>query len=234
MKRATLMLVALALLLSRGQAKADIIVNQSLSANPTGQFGFFTEGPDSGSGGRQAIANGFSLSAAAQVNEVQWYGAYRFGTIPTGPPVQFLIRFYTDSGGPDTLIIQESPHVTGVPTGLVNSGGLPILAYDTTFSPVSFNAGSTYWIAILEDDAATPFADHWAWQQSDGTGLGASSQSAGTFWSGGEPGPKMAFILSGTSFAAVPEPASVTLLGIGIAGLLGYAWRQRTSDKPWT
>jgi hypothetical protein len=29
------------------------------------------------------------------------------------------------------------------------------------------------------------------------------------------------------STAAVPEPASVTLLGVGAAGLLGYGWRRR-------
>jgi hypothetical protein len=36
----------------------------------------------------------------------------------------------------------------------------------------------------------------------------------------------------GPTVTAVPAPASLTLLGIGAAGLLGYAWRKRNSAPP--
>lgn len=36
-----------------------------------------------------------------------------------------------------------------------------------------------------------------------------------------------ALTIRGIAVAAVPEPGSVTLLGLGVAGLLGYGWRRR-------
>ncbi len=38
--------------------------------------------------------------------------------------------------------------------------------------------------------------------------------------------------ISGIAFAAVPEPASVLLLGAGLCGALGYAWRSRRPTAP--
>ena len=31
----------------------------------------------------------------------------------------------------------------------------------------------------------------------------------------------------GLSVAPIPEPSSLTLIGLGVAGLAGYAWRRR-------
>jgi hypothetical protein len=34
-------------------------------------------------------------------------------------------------------------------------------------------------------------------------------------------------VIATSSTAAAPEPASLTLLGVGAVGLLGYGWRRR-------
>jgi hypothetical protein len=215
------------------EARAGFIVNQPLSANPAGQDGFYSDGLDSGSGGRQRIAGDFNLASPALVTDIQWWGAYRDGSTPSGS-FQFLVEFYSDSGGvPGTLIIREVLKVTGVPTGLTNSGGLPILAYESTlgspgFNTVSLNAGGRYWISIQEDDARTAFANEWTWQFSDvGDRLFASESSSGFAWGVGQD-KNTAFILSDDSVPTVPEPSSLALLGSsGVITLVGYVWRRR-------
>jgi hypothetical protein len=116
-------------------------VYQPLTASPTAQYGFFSSGVDSGSGGRQEIASGFTITSDAQVVDAQWDGAYRFGTTPSGATA-FLIRFFADSNSlPGALISQQDVTATGVLTGFDNSAGLPILAYDSTISPVFVQCG---------------------------------------------------------------------------------------------
>ena len=40
--------------------------------------------------------------------------------------------------------------------------------------------------------------------------------------------------VSGPGVAAAPEPATLTLLGIGVAGMAGYGWRRRKTARPWS
>jgi len=40
-------------------------------------------------------------------------------------------------------------------------------------------------------------------------------------------GPSGTFVFDNLSYQPVPEPGSLTLLGVGVAGLLGYGWRRR-------
>jgi hypothetical protein len=232
MNRANWVITALVLLVGAGQVNADIIVNQPLTANPTAQYGFFTDGVNSGSGGRQEIATGFTVSADAIAVELQWWGAYRNATTPSSATI-FTIRFFTDSGSlPGTLFSQQDISAMAVPTGLNNASNLPILAYDSSISAVSFTGGNTFWISILENDPSTAFANQWIWQQSDlGNVSFAGSQTDGLSWSGGPlqntPG-NMAFILSN----AVPEPSSLTLLAIGAVCSLGLGWQRRKNPTP--
>ena len=98
MKRGIWMLATLfGLMAGLGEAKAEVIYSQPLSAKPASQYGFYSGSWDSGSGLLQAEANGFRLASSAVVTKVQWWGAYQNGTTGAGFD-HFLVTFYADSG----------------------------------------------------------------------------------------------------------------------------------------
>jgi hypothetical protein len=205
------------------QAHADVLVDQPLTASPSTQFGYNSNGPNSGAGtNAQQIADVFNLATAATANQVSWYGTYFDGSVVTNP-VSFLVRFYSDVSGPGVLLSEQFISVTATDTGLQNDAGLEILSYNASLSNVSLTAGNS-WISISENDPTIPVI--WTWQFSDvGQNNVASRQGDTQAYTTGFQN-NMAFTLSGS---AVPEPSSIILSCVGVASL--GLWKRRRAKS---
>lgn len=99
----------------------------------------------------------------------------------------------------------------------------------TATSTITLAANTKYWMVITSPDAGDPFA--WARSEEVVTptgvftfGIQAISYNSGTNWQQGSNGPH-SFSIEGT---AVPEPATILFLGLGLVGLL-ILRRRRTS-----
>lgn len=228
--------VACLLICGPRQSVAAIVFSQPLNSPPNSQGGFHSDGPNSGFGpARQQIAEDFVLSSDAAVDNLQWFGAY-FPPDPTSPK-SFLIRFFTSlntPGGPlpASLIHEQSVSALGVDTGFNTDNNFTILSYSANLAPVNLDGGTRYWISILENDPSTS-QSLWAWQFSHlGDDHVAVSTTNGSAWGHaivfGSPQVGMAFTLSADSpSAVVPEPASLAIWGIGVAGAGIAAARRR-------
>jgi hypothetical protein len=222
------------LLAAAGQAKADVVYTISqgnVSAQAT-----FTAVP----GGIEiAVVNteANTMDAAQAISQLQ----FTINTATVSLPTSFtrLTGMTTDFGTPPTTAMEDSSppaasqhwgfSTSGTTTvnlvdvsggGLTGPGGQPNhLITATGSTPNSSLAGTHIPSFIGEVDfflAATTVPSNLT--TNDITGV---KFSFGT-------GPET-LLASGTgsNVAPVPEPASVTLLGTGVLGLLGFAWRRR-------
>jgi hypothetical protein len=200
MSRTITMLAALALLLTgTGRARAEVIIT------------FFQQGPDvvattAGSLNLTALTfAGGTGNTVPFVNPNRGYvnfGAHR-DSVQLYVGISPAQDFGFGDGGPASS--------SGPAFGIDGTGRVVVTGVPTIIAPFGFTGGSIQ-----------PSTDTWA-----NTNIIALDLTPGTYgWTWGSVtngnADDLKVVISG-----IPEPATLTLLGVGAVDMMGYAWRRR-------
>jgi hypothetical protein len=194
--------------LAIGSTKAAIIYDQS----PILAGIIAAEGGNAAAGFNHA--DQASFTSAATVTGMDIYSSADTGFVST------TIRIFNDLGGlPGTLVVPEFTEIISV----IDTAGLPIGSSLTRkhvdfTTAVLLDANTTYWFSMTGTNSDLGLALYGASTIADGEHFNRFGSGVWT--------PSFsdtAFRLSGT-LAAIPEPGTLAILGLGLVGL-GFARR---------
>lgn len=162
-------------------------------------------------------------------------------SIPQDPAMPFAVSPSSDyvftsvdialnsAGGSSSLTVQLMSDALGLPGSIIETltfsvpSSASIVSVSSVLMP-TLTAGTTYWITT---NATGGFEGSWQWTDPQVVAPVAFSFDDTATWQAFDL-EMAAFRVNGEQVAApVPEPASLTLLGLGLASMGARRWRQR-------
>jgi len=218
MKRFAFLFAAVALFVA-SQANAALLYTQPTNLNGA----FASQNDTNGFGNFATVYDNFTLGTTNTITTATWVGSY-FNPPAQGTITGWTLQFWADNAGqPGGSLF--SLHVAGNASetflGTDNFGD-PTYTYSMALGAgFTATAGTQYWMSVVPD---VGFPPQWGWE----AGTGGDGIAVQDFFGGRSfLATDMAFSLFGGQTTTIPEPASLTLLGLGVMGLAGYTLRRR-------